>query len=200
MPHGFLRITDGKTLSVSSAACVYPSSVQPSRHFRLSRASALSLLVARPVLGLFDSSLVSFQNEPQKNGVWLKGIRYRGEPARLHAIDGRLRDGAYIGDYHIAYSVPTSGSFLIERNVNDFRVRYLDGSVWRNLFEETHDFGGTPLYPVLFTSNSDSNPSWQVALDNFSADVIPGPSTLVIWSLLGLIGVGWWRRQRSEAK
>jgi len=153
---------------------------------------------ARVGLGLFDSSLISFQTDAQKTGVWLKGIRYR-TGATHHAIDGRLRDGDYVGDYHIRYSVPTSGSFLIERNVDIFRVRYLDGSIWRNLFQETHDFGGTILYPYLFTSNSNTKPSWQVALDTFQADVVPEPCTLAIWSLLGVlgIGVGWWRRRRA---
>lgn len=88
-------------------------------------------------------------------------------------------------DYHIAYSVPTTGSLKIERNGNDFRVSYLNGGNWQLLFDEQHDFAGTPLYPFLFTSNSDTNPGWQVALDNFQADVaVPEPSSLV------LLGVG----------
>ena len=32
-----------------------------------------------------------------------------------------------------------------------------------------------------------------------TADPVPEPSTLVIWSLLGLCGVGWWRRQSRKA-
>jgi hypothetical protein len=37
------------------------------------------------------------------------------------------------------------------------------------------------------------------ALDNMQYSAIPEPSTLVIWSLLGALGltVGWWRRRRK---
>ena len=77
---------------------------------------------------------------------------------------------------------------MIERNVNTFRYRYLDGGQWQDLLEAGHDFAGTPLYPYLFTSNnSDHNPSWEVALDNFCGDVVPEPSTLILLSMGALV-------------
>lgn len=121
--------------------------------------------------------------------VYIKSVRYTS--TGLHAVDGGTGEGI---DYHIAYSVPTSGSLLIERDGNSFRASYLDGGNWQVLFEAQHDFAGTPLYPYLFTSNSDSNPSWQVALDNFSADVVvPEPSILVLLSVsvISLLAYAW---------
>ncbi len=132
---------------------------------------------ARVGLGLFsyDSYWGGGGANTAGRCVYVKGVRYQS--TGLHAVDGGTGEGM---DYHIAYSVPTSGSLMIERNGNDFRVSYIDGGVWQNLFEAQHDFGGTPLYPYIFTSNSDTNPSWQVTLDNFSADVVPEPSTFIL--------------------
>jgi hypothetical protein len=104
--------------------------------------------------------------------VFIKGVRYQS--SGKHAVDGRVD-----GTYRIAYSVPTSGSLMIERNVNTFRLRYFDGG-WNDLYEGQYDFGGTALYPYLFTSNSHNNPSWEVALDNFQADVLPAPSAWIV--------------------
>ncbi len=150
---------------------------------------------ARVGLGLFDSAFFSI-HDTARYGLSLKGIKYQiGAPK--HAIDANFVDGSY----YIAYSVPTSGAFRIERDDIDFRVSYLDGAVWQTLFEGQHDFGGTDLYPYLFTSNSNLNPSWQVALDNFQADVapVPEPTSLVLWAGLGVMGLIAARRRRRIA-
>ncbi len=90
---------------------------------------------------------------------------------------------------------------MIERNGNDFRGRYLDGGNWQDLFQGQYDFAGVPIYAYLFTSNSNTNPSWQVALDNFHADVapIPEPSTIILL-LTGAVGclACVWRRRRFK--
>lgn len=145
---------------------------------------------ARVGLGLFDSSLVSFEND-FKNGIWLKGI-WSGSGD--HGVDGRVVGGAY----HAFSGVPTAGSFMIERNGNDFWVRYLDDGNWQDLFVAQHDFAGVPIYPYLFTSNSDTNPSWEVALDNFNADVVPEPSTLALLTTAALGFLGIARRKRKR--
>lgn len=139
-------------------------------------------------VGLAMSTLV---NDPYENSVYLKGVRYQA--AGLHAVDGGISNGGY----YINYSVPTSGSLMIERNGNDFRASYLNGG-WQTLFEAQHDFAGTLLYPYLFTSNSDSNPSWEVALDNFAAQVVPEPSTITLAALGFISLVAWGRRRRSR--
>ena len=155
---------------------------------------------ARVGLGLFDSSWIGEGGNQSSlaDGVYIKGVRYINSRGHQHAIDGSGTDTGY----QIAYSVPTSGSFMIERSGNDFRARYLDGGNWQDLFLGHRNFGGTPIYPYLFTSNSNTYPSWQVALDNFQADVIPEPSTLIIWSLLALCGIcfGWYRRRKMSKK
>ena len=152
---------------------------------------------ARVVLGLFDSSWIG-EGDDQiglGDGVYIKGVRYI-KPAGYyrHAVDGSGTDAGY----QIAYSVPTSGSFMIERNDDIFRASYLNLGAWQTLFEGQRDFGGTPLYPYLFTSNSNTNPSWQVALDNFQADVVPEPSTLAALFGMGIVGlIAWWRRRKT---
>lgn len=128
--------------------------------------------------------------------VYIKGVRYRD--TGLHAVDGGMGEGA---EYHIAYSVPISGALMIERNGNNFRTSYFDGGNWQILFEAQYDFAGMPLYPYLFTSNSDSNPSWQVALDNFQADVaVPEPSTIVLLGVgaINLLAYGWRKRPKKH--
>jgi len=127
------------------------------------------------------------------NGVYIKGVRYR-TGGSLHAVDG----AATAIDYQIAYSVPPSGSLRIERNGNSFTASSLDAGNWYVLFEGQNDFAGMPLYPYLFTSNSESNPSWQVALDNFQADVtVPEPFALTLLGMgaISLLAYGWRRRK-----
>ena len=79
--------------------------------------------------------MTSFQNDPQRdNGIWLKAVRYLS--SGLHAVDGADADG----HYYIDYSIPTTGSLLIERSNDDFSVRYLNGPTWQTLFNTQHDF------------------------------------------------------------
>jgi hypothetical protein len=81
------------------------------------------------------------------------------------------------GDYQIRYRVPTSGTFSIERNTEDFRVSYMDGSTQKTLYQHEYNFA-EPLYLYIFTS-SENESSWQVALDNLSytAHLEPGSVT-----------------------
>ncbi len=146
---------------------------------------------ARVGLGLFDSAWgVGQINFDVPNTIYIKGVRYRS--TGLHAVDGR-----FDVDYHIDYSVPTSGSLMIERDGDNFQASYLDGEVWRSLFGGQHDFGETLLYPYLFTSNSNTNPRWEVALDNFYADVAPEPSSLVLLIIgASSLLVCTWRRNQ----
>jgi hypothetical protein len=111
-------------------------------------------------LGLFDASFDSIH--APTSGVYLKGVRYRRTPATRHAIDGVMIGG----DYQIRYRVPTSGTLFIERNTEDFRVSYMDGSTQKTLYQHEYNFA-EPLYLYIFTS-SDNESSWQVALDNLS--------------------------------
>ena len=155
---------------------------------------------ARVVLGLFDSSWIGEGDDQVGlgDGVYIKGVRYRSNG--LHAIDGGGTDAGY----QIAYSVPTSGAFMIERNDDVFRASYLNGGAWQTLFDGQRDFGGEFLYPYLFTSNSDSKPSWQVALDNFQADVVPEPTvpeptSFVLWSGLGIMAILAGRQRKRTA-
>jgi hypothetical protein len=157
---------------------------------------------ARVGLGLFgydsysDSSGL-FTGE----GVYTKGVRNYDEG--LHGVDGGIVDGQP-PHYHYttAYPVPTIGSLMIERNGNQFRTRYLRGDVWHVLFEAHHDFGDLPLYPYLFTSNSDTNPAWQSALDNFNYEYsgapVPESTSLAIWSAIALGGLGLAYRRRKR--
>jgi hypothetical protein len=87
---------------------------------------------------------------------------------------------------------------MIQRNGNDFQGSYLSGGSWHTLFDDNYDFGGVALYPWIFTSNSNNNPSWQVTLNNFSADVVPEPSSIAL-AAFGLAGLAaWsWRRRRA---
>ena len=59
---------------------------------------------------------------------------------------------------------------------------------------------GAPITFGFVTDNSGGN-GIRVAYDNFSAtaNVIPEPASLIIWSLLGALGitVGWWRNRDS---
>ena len=43
--------------------------------------------------------------------------------------------------------------------------------------------------------------SYEAYLDEVTVSAIPEPSTLIIWSLLGAIGItiGWWSRRRKAA-
>lgn len=148
---------------------------------------------ARVGLGFFDS-LVSFQtDERPHNGIWLKGVRYQS--IGRHAVDGRLEGGPY----NIDYNVPTSGAFKIERNGSEYKTSYLDNGSWQTFFTATHDFGDTPLYPYLFTSNSNTMPQWGVALDNFEADVVPEPSALMLMGV-ALLGGLLLRKRFSSVK
>ena len=65
---------------------------------------------ARVGLGLFgyDSYWDGISAWPSR-GVYIKGVRYRSYG--LHAVDGGTGEGI---DYHIAYSVPTSGSLIVD--------------------------------------------------------------------------------------
>ncbi|KKN70614.1 hypothetical protein LCGC14_0428870 [marine sediment metagenome] len=145
---------------------------------------------ARVGLILADASLTGFDPNNQ-HGIYIKGVRYRS--TGLHAVDG----GGTSAGYQIIYSVPTSGSLMIERDGDNFQASYLDGGAWKMLFEGQHDFGETLLYPYLFTSNSNTNPRWEVALDNFYADVAPEPSSLVLLIIgASSLLVCTWRRNQ----
>jgi len=152
---------------------------------------------SRFYLGLYDSS---WTGGADHDGVFIKTIRY-GTTGGSRAIDS----GDPNGLYDIDYGTPSAGSLLIERNGDTFRTSYLQSGSWQLLLESSYDFGSTPLYPYLRTSNSDDNPAWKVALDNYTLEysepaAVPEPSSLVLFSGLGIAGlVMSWRRKRPTA-
>ena len=85
---------------------------------------------------------------------------------------------------------------MLERNGNMWRASYLKAGNWQVLFEEQCAID-KPLFPYLITSNSDNNPAWEVALDNFSFTPIPEPSSIALWCA-GMVGIGFGRRRRRR--
>ena len=142
---------------------------------------------ARVGIGLFDD----YSND--SNGFFIKGVvhDYNG---RDHTIDCNSFVNGDAGDYHYAENAPRTGSLLIERDHDHFRLCYMQGGGWQCLFEGDFDFAGVPLSPHLFTSNSNWNPNWEVALDNFN--VVPEPTT---FTLLACMAAGAATRRRRHS-
>jgi hypothetical protein len=138
---------------------------------------------ARVGIGLFNKSITEMNHPSPKNGVLLKGVLYGRDS---HAVDGRFNDA-----YHISYNIPTKGTFLIERDNDQFRASYfidhpLRTPRWETLYEGSYEFT-EDLYPYVFTSNSNNNPDWQVELDNFAVTAVPEPSSLMLGTVLSLL-------------
>lgn len=127
---------------------------------------------ARVGIGVSDSyggfdSFGSFENS-----LLIKCLRTTsvgGNPSidATHFFDGAKTD------YESVLPTPESTTLKIERSVDSFTLSYLGNDGWHSLLATTHDFGDAPVYAYLYTSNSNSNPGWEVTFDNFRSDFAP---------------------------
>jgi hypothetical protein len=86
----------------------------------------------------------------------------------------------------------------------DYSTGKLDAYVNGNLELDNYAFwtsgaANVGTSELFFHLNGDESGSTSVALDNITGAVVPEPSTIVVWSLLGLVAVGGWQRSRKNA-
>ncbi len=95
-------------------------------------------------------------------------------------------------------------------STGDMIISYGDGSTTKEFSVAGDQQGGVLFFGfteagAAFTSvtlelrNEDGNMFDRFGVDDVRYGVIPEPSTLIVWSLLGALGIcfGWWRRKRS---
>jgi hypothetical protein len=124
--------------------------------------------------------------------------------------------GTQLGLYaDIRWTAPTSASYSIDTvftGVWDHSNSFGDVHVVVNgmsVFDGTIDHRSSSPYAdslflnpgdtVDFVVGHDADNGWVRAIVDTSISEVPEPSTLIIWSLLGGLGIamGWWRRRKA---
>jgi hypothetical protein len=78
---------------------------------------------------------------------------------------------------------PETGKLRIDRNDTTFTAYYWENNTWIQMETVEQDFGSNPVHVLMWTSNSDQNPEWRLAVDNF----VPEPATVLFLGMGGLM-------------
>ena len=93
--------------------------------------------------------------------------------------------------------VPLSGALRLERTGSSYSGYYLNSGNWSSM----GSFGASTSKGRVYFQIVNESTETEVEWDNFYAEadhITPEPSTLAIWSLLALCGIGYgWRRRKA---
>ncbi len=130
-------------------------------------------------------------------------VAYNNHTSEVAMVDGSAFDflGAYLTAVHNAdFEVEVTGLKSGGGTWSETVTVYTSGPTW-------YDFKFWDIVELTFDGDVDGDEFQQMfAMDDFEYNTapdpfkgIPEPSTLVIWSLLGLLGitVGWYRRRKA---
>lgn len=144
-------------------------------------------LMKEDIEGVDDGAFMLYVDDGSYSGgnVYLKLFQ-----EGIYYYDGTAH---YIGDY--AYDTWYSFRLSIDIAANSYDI-YRDG----NLLASGASFRGSPTYlnRVCFAGTTGGIVGGY--LDDLRITAIPEPTSLIVWLLLGVVGitVGWWR-QRGDA-
>jgi hypothetical protein len=141
--------------------------------------------------GIDIVELLPEENEalPLDNDIMLWAVKHDWYGSQHAICFNQNVDGTSVV-YDDVEPTPETGKLRIDRNDTTFTAYYWENNSWIQMGTVEHDFGSNPVHVLLFTSNSDQNPQWRLALDNF----VPEPATVL---LLGMGGLMILRKRRS---
>jgi hypothetical protein len=81
--------------------------------------------------------------------------------------------------------------------VTDFIQQFVSQNESSAGFVVTSASGGSDTFSFYGREAINTEPRYQPTLTVDFTGPIPEPATLIIWSLIGALGIGWWWRKRA---